>query len=325
MQNTVKYYAPASMGNVNVGFDTLGLAYERTDGQLFGDVVHITGSDDNIQLITEGKYASKLPTDIKQNGLYMGWLAFKQFLQEKKGRNLEQQPHFLLEKNLPVGSGLGSSASSAVATILALNAYYQAHLSQKELLELMAQAEKFMAGGFHLDNILPSYLGGIQLILEDSSPENASFPYQFYNLPIFQQWYWVVAYPGFALETQKARTAMPQHYDMQTVIKSQRYLAGFLHGSHTQNSHLAQKSLCDVLAAPYRGKLIKGYEKLIQVGQENDWTVGISGSGPSLFVLRNNYEEALQVQDWCNENFIEENGFVHICKIAKSGAYQLKN
>ena len=153
----IEVYAPASIGNFAVGFDALGAALAPIDGSLLGDVAVVSAASSD-EFICTGDYAHKLPSDANENLAYQCLVHFRAHV-------APNMPSVKLElkKNLPIGSGLGSSACSVVATFAALDKFAQTNLSQVELIELMADFEAVVSGGRHYDNITPCYLGGLQL------------------------------------------------------------------------------------------------------------------------------------------------------------------
>src|SRR5690606_23444343 len=136
---SVVAYAPASTANVSVGFDVLGAALAPLDGSLLGDRVWVGEGDGEFRLNNAGPFAHKLPDDFTQNIVYDCYVAYGKAL-EKKGLGLKPLV-MTLEKNLPVGSGLGSSATSIVAAFVALNAFHDEALSRHELMLLMGELE----------------------------------------------------------------------------------------------------------------------------------------------------------------------------------------
>ena len=171
---TIRVFAPASMGNVSVGFDVLGGALAPIDGSLLGDFVSASELPNGVSVKTIGRFAHKLPSDPKQNILYDCALAYRQKLTEQgiKFKGIE----LVLEKELPVGSGLGSSAASVVAALYALNEFYQQALSKHQLLLLMGELEGKISGSVHYDNVAPSYLGGLQMMLEQPGQLCSTIP-----------------------------------------------------------------------------------------------------------------------------------------------------
>lgn len=102
---------------------------------------------------------------------------------------------------MPIGSGLGSSACSIVAALDALNQFHASPLDETELLALMGEMEGKISGSIHYDNVAPCYLGGVQLMLEELGIISQS-------VPSFDDWYWVMAYPGIKVSTAEARAIL---------------------------------------------------------------------------------------------------------------------
>lgn len=301
----VSVYAPASMGNVSVGFDLLGAALEpiRPSNTPFGDVVTVSAGQ-GVSLSCSGNYAQFLPTN-------------DNIVSRCAQRYLERHApecsglELTLAKNLPIGSGLGSSASSVVAALAAVNRYFDDRLNKAELLQFMGELEGEISGSVHFDNVAPSYLGGMQLMLADNAQP----------LPTFDNWTWVVAYPGITLSTAKMRALLPAEVPMATTIKFGQQLATFVAACYRQDEEQALAVLKDVLAEPYRADHIPGYQAarahLSQMGFE---AVGISGSGPTLFAVCRNDDLAQQGADYLQQNYVtNQYGLVRVCRLASQG------
>ncbi len=302
-------YAPASMGNVGVGFDLLGAALAPIDGSLLGDRVTIAAADAGVSLTQVGAWAHKLPSNPEENIVHQCAVFFLKALgKENQGVALT------LEKNLPVGSGLGSSASSVVAALYALNEHFERPYDKQALLELMGEFEGKISGSVHYDNVAPCYLGGMQLMLNVSGAICEA-------IPSFKEWYWVVAYPGISLSTAMMRKLMPEQYDKSVAIDFGRYLSAFVHASYQQNAKLAIQVLKDVLAEPYRAAAIPGYDNaraaLAELGM---LTTGISGSGPTLFSVTDDLTTANAAKAWLEAHYLTEaGGFAHVCRLDEQG------
>lgn len=307
----VKVYAPASIGNVSVGFDVLGAAVSPVDGQFLGDCVSVEAAD-AFSLTSKGSFVSKLPSDPKENIVYQCWERFCQAIGQ------ELSVAMVLEKNMPIGSGLGSSACSVVAALMALNEFAQQPLDQTQLLALMGEMEGRISGSVHYDNVAPCYLGGLQLILEENGIISQT-------VPCFDDWFWVMAYPGIKVSTAEARAILPAQYRRQDCIRHGRYLAGFIHACHTRQPMLAAKLMNDVIAEPYRTRLLPGFAQARQAAHDiGALACGISGSGPTLFAICDRQDTAQRMAQWLKENYLQnDEGFVHICRLDNAGARRL--
>lgn len=310
---SVVAYAPASTANVSVGFDVLGGALAPISGDLLGDRVKITTGDYGFSLECIGSYAHKLPDDHNSNIVYQCYLGYQSAL---KKLNKEILPvKMTLEKNLPVGSGLGSSSSSIVAALEALNAWHDYLLDENTMLTLMGEMEGQISGSVHYDNVAPCYLGGMQLMINEGDVISQT-------IPSFKDWYWVVAYPGITISTSAARNILPAQYRLSETLTYGRRLAAFVHASYSDQPDLAAKMLKDVIAEPYRCELIPGFKAARQFAEQSGaMAMGISGSGPTVFAVMTNIEQAELLQQWLTENFLQnDEGFCHICRLDEQGA-----
>ncbi|WP_265524639.1 homoserine kinase [Providencia rustigianii] len=304
----IKVYAPASIGNVSVGFDVLGAAVSPIDGSLLGDCVSIEAAD-TFSLTNQGRFVSKLPKKMEHNIVYQCWELFC----ERLGKKLNVA--MVLEKNMPIGSGLGSSACSVVAALMALNEFAGKPFDQTELLGMMGALEGRISGSIHYDNVAPCYLGGLQLIIEQNGI--ISQP-----VPAFKNWYWVMAYPGIKVSTAEARAILPDSYSRHDIVNHGRYLSGFIHACHTNQPELALTMIKDVVAEPYRTQLLPGFaqarEHAKQIGA---LACGISGSGPTLFTISDDIKIAQEMVEYLQQHYIQnDEGFVHICHLDLVGA-----
>ncbi|MGL9719825.1 homoserine kinase [Symbiopectobacterium sp.] len=307
----VKIYAPASIGNVSVGFDVLGAAVTPVDGSLLGNCVTVTAAE-RFSLRNEGRFVGKLPSEPKENIVYQCW---ERFCQEV-GKTIPVA--MTLEKNMPIGSGLGSSACSVVAGLMAMNEFCGKPLDDTRLLALMGELEGRISGSVHYDNVAPCFLGGIQLMIEQNGI--ISQP-----VPAFDDWLWVMAYPGIKVSTAEARAILPAQYRRQDCISHGRYLAGFIHACHTRQPALAAALMQDVIAEPYRTRLLPGFAEARQAANDiGALACGISGSGPTLFSVCDDMEKAQRLASWLQDNYLQnDEGFVHICRLDTTGARQL--
>ncbi|HHR5847736.1 homoserine kinase [Providencia alcalifaciens] len=304
----IKVYAPASIGNVSVGFDVLGAAVSPIDGSLLGDCVSIEVAK-TFSLENKGRFVSKLPKKMEHNIVYQCWELFC----ERLGKKLNVA--MTLEKNMPIGSGLGSSACSVVAALMALNEFADKPFDETALLGMMGELEGRISGSIHYDNVAPCYLGGLQLIIEQNGI--ISQP-----VPAFENWYWVMAYPGIKVSTAEARAILPDSYSRHDIVNHGRYLSGFIHACHTHQPELAVTMIKDVVAEPYRTQLLPGFAKAREHAKQiGALACGISGSGPTIFTICDDKKIAEEMMQYLQQHYIQnDEGFVHICRLDMAGA-----
>ncbi|WP_246028915.1 homoserine kinase [Litorilituus sediminis] len=322
--NSVSVFAPASIGNVSVGFDVLGLAVKPVDGTLLGDVVTVTQVDEESSLTVLGRFADKLPSNKEDNIVWSCLILFNQALEQANQQVVNVA--LTLDKKMPVGSGLGSSACSVVAALAGLNAFYQNHhnfsFSKEQMLKMMGQMEAQISGSLHYDNVAPCYYGGLQLMVPDEEIISRA-------LPSFDDCYYVMAYPGIEVSTKAARDVLPVQYSRADVIRYGQNLATFVDACHRQNKAQAFSVLTDVVAEPYRKELLPKYEQAHDyLTSQGALAVGISGSGPTLFCVVDDKQQAETFAQWLNEHYLQEvdgqsHGFVHVCKADNTGAAEL--
>ena len=304
----ISSFAPASIGNISVGFDILGAAVYPIDGTKLGDTVTVSGADEFSFEMT-GPWCNKL-ADLKDSGKKNLVQACAEYFLEQLPEEKRKPFKIELYKNMPVGSGLGSSASSVVAALSALNQFFANPFSNDELLVMMGKMEGSVSGSIHYDNVAPAFLGGIQLMTLTQSQISVPVPY-------FENWYWVLAYPGISLATSEMRALLPQKYERSTTIEFGRNIAAFIQASYTKNEKLAIEVLRDVLAEPYRKSRIPGFEEAVQQMKEIGMLAsGISGSGPTMFSITDSLDKAKEAKKLLKRNYVQNSeGFVHICQI----------
>jgi homoserine kinase len=267
----VAAFAPAGIGNLAAGFDVLGAAVLPLDGQAWGDVVEVRRATADA-LVCVGPFAHRLPARAEDNLIWRAHAAFAAQL----GRALPPLA-FVLHKNLPVASGLGSSAASVAATLRALNESCGCPLSERRLLTAAGAAESSAAGAVHLDNVAPALLGGLRLIDPDQRAHALPFPEEL----VFVLWV-----PALVLETRVARRVLPPTVSLGLAVAHAQNLASFLHALHTRDLPLLGSTLRDLLAEPHRAGLVPGFRD-VQAAVLAAGALGasLSGSGPAVFAV----------------------------------------
>jgi homoserine kinase len=270
-QQSVTAFAPASVANVGCGFDIMGFAIRGV-----GDKVTIgnnpTRNTSEIQM--SGPYARLIPSDRRKNTAGVAVDAFLEATGNKK-INLS----IALEKNLPLGSGLGSSASSAAAAVFAINELFGNPLSTRELIPFAMEGERIACGTSHADNVAPSLVGGFLLI-------RTYFPLDIIQIKCPDELYCAVVHPHIELKTSDSRRILKKDISMSDAIRQSANAAAFMVGMIRGDFELLGRSVSDLLAEPKRIQLIPGFEYAKRSALEAGAIgFGISGSGPSVFAL----------------------------------------
>lgn len=314
---TTKAYAPASIGNVSLGFDLLGAALQPIDGSHLGDWVEVSNANE-FSLSVDGAFADKLPPGSENNIVSKCFDFFQRKLALINKAPLQVKLH--LHKNLPIGSGLGSSASSIVAAFYAFNEHAGRPFAKDELLIMMGELEGQISGSVHYDNVAPSYLGGLVLMTGEKSPIAV-------QLPCFDNWYWVVCYSGITVSTAEARRLLPKQYTLSDTLDFGRQMSVFVHSLYTKNEKLAAKMMTDVIAEQHRKVLLPRFDDAREAcTQNNALAFGISGSGPTVFAIAREIDEAEAMQAWLEKEYIQnEDGFSHICRLDNQGTVLINN
>lgn len=284
----LRAYAPASIGNFAAGFDILGAALAPLDGSLLGDVVRVEASDkDSFSL--KGPFGPRLKKESRQNLVLRSRDLFREALTAK---GLESHPLALvLEKQLPLSSGLGSSGSSIVATLVALQAHHGEPLSRTELLDLAARAEGTYSGMPIMDNVASSLLGGLQMVVPGTAGASLR------GLPWPEDLILVVVHPAMELSTAQSRSALPTVMGVDSAVEFGSNLAAFVHALHTHDRRLLARTLRDVLAEPHRASLVPGFAEAQRTAlAEGALGCSLSGSGPSMFAVAESEAAATRIQ-----------------------------
>ena len=272
MKTSATAFAPASIGNVAVGFDVLGHSF-----QTIGDRVTARRIDEpTVRISSIGGLVSDLPREPEKNTAGMAVLSMVRDLKLDFGIELS------IEKGIPLGSGLGGSAASAVAGVVAANALLPKSLDKLELLKFAMKGEAVASGAVHVDNIAPSLFGGLVLTVGIDNPNVK-------QIPVPSSVRCVLVHPHMMLSTRAAREILNRSIDLSNVIWQSANLAGFLTGCFTGDIRLIRESLEDVIIEPQRKVLIPGFEQVKQAAITNGALgCSISGAGPTVFA-------------WCEE------------------------
>ncbi len=259
-------FAPASIGNIGVGFDLLGHTLEGP-----GDHAEVTRIDAPVVRIVEitgdVEGASSLPLEAERN------TAGRALMELRERHGIAHGFELRLRKGIALGSGLGGSAASCVAALVAANAVIDTPLSREELYPLALIGEAVASGSIHGDNVAPMLFGGVVL----ATPTRAirlSAPDLFC----------AAVHPHFVLETRLARAALSAPYAIGEFVKQSEHLALFLTGLALGDRALIAEGLADVLVEPRRAALIPGFVEVKTAALAHGALgASISGAGPTVF------------------------------------------
>jgi len=265
----VSVFAPATVANVASGFDVLGFALDRP-----GDAVTVTRvQGKGVRVASISGDGGKLPRDPARNTAAVAAAGFLASIGSPFGVEIS------LEKRMPLSSGLGSSAASAVAAVFAANLLAGSPAPARDLLPFTIEAERIACGSAHADNVAPSLLGGFVLI-------RSYTPLDVVQLPVPAGLACAVAHPHTELRTEDARRVLKKEIRLADAIRQWGNLAALVAALYNGDLGLLGRSLQDVVAEPVRSLLIPGFDA-VKAAALASGALGcsISGSGPSVFAL----------------------------------------
>lgn len=265
----IRVFAPASVSNVACGFDIMGFAINEPGDEIEMKIVDTSG----VNIISISGDGGKIPYDFKLNTC--GFAVYKMM----QALHLDFGVEISIDKKMPLGSGLGSSAASAVGGVYALNKLLGEPLGKTELVKYALFGEEIASGAIHADNVAPSLFGGFVII-------RGYEPLDIIPIETPSDLFCTVIYPHIEIKTSEARKILPESVPLKNAVKQSGNAAGLVTGLLTTNYPLISRSLTDEIIEQYRGKLIPGYYELKQAALDNSALgCNISGSGPSIFAL----------------------------------------
>lgn len=273
MSDSVAAFAPASIGNVAVGFDMLGLALADVGDRVVARRTREDGVTIREVRGLDGEIHPYLSTDPTQNTASIAAQAFWDVHGDSGGVQLD------VHKGVPLQSGMGSSAASAVAAAVAVNALLDSPLEPEMLLPYALEGEKFASGGLHADNVAPSLLGGLILCPSVLLPNVVRLPAP----PGISA---VLMHPELQVNTARARRGLAKGYSMDQWLQQQGYLAAFVAACASGDIDLLGRSLRDVVIEPQRSAAVTCFDAVKEAAvRAGALGCSLSGSGPSMFAL----------------------------------------
>jgi homoserine kinase len=260
-------FAPASVGNVAIGFDILGFAVDA-----LGDRVTVSvRPEPGVEISAVRGASGELPRAARDNTAGRALLALQELAQAPFGFELQ------IDKGIPLGAGLGGSAASAVGAVVAANVLLPRPLERLELLKCAVAGEAVASGARHVDNIAPSLFGGLVLTVGIDHPRVK-------QIPVPQEIRAVIVHPHMFIATAQARAILKDSVEMSDFVWQTANLAGFISGCYTQDLDMIRASFEDVVIEPQRAALIPGFRDVRRAAmQAGALGCSISGAGPSMF------------------------------------------
>jgi homoserine kinase len=269
--------SPGTVANLVCGFDILGLALNEPY-----DIMEVKLLDEPVVII-KNRDEFGLPTDPEKNVAGVVFLAVMERMNNRTGFEV------VMEKHIKPGSGIGSSAASAAGAAVAANHLLGNIFSGDELVQLAMNGEKLASGVKHADNIAPCILGGVSLI-------RAIHPLDIISIPV-PDLHVTVVHPQIEVRTSDARQILKQQVLLKDAIRQWGNIAGLVTGFMKGDYDLIGRSLEDVIIEPVRSILIPGFDEVKSKCKEaGALGGGISGSGPSIFMLSKEKKTAESVE-----------------------------
>ena len=265
--------AYASVGNVAVGFDILGHSVAGA-----GDRAVVRRIDEpTVRISAIHGCVAELPLDASRNTAGAALLSLRKALGLRHGFELE------LYKGIALGSGMGGSAASCVAALVAANALLERPLPRESLYGFALDGETVASGSRHGDNLGPMLLGGLVLATRE----------RLLRLPVPDTWHCALVHPHVVLETRESRAVLADGFALREVVAQQGNLALVLVGCHRGDAALVREGLKDVLVEPRRAPLVPAFAQVKQAALDHHALgASISGGGPSVFGWYEHREDA---------------------------------
>lgn len=308
---SIKVFASATVANVSCAYDILGFAVERP-----GDIIEATLTDSPGVTITEiSGDEGRLPKEPHKNTAGVAVQALLKSLKSSHGISLK------LKKQMPLGSGLGSSAASAAAALFAANQLLDKPYTSKQLIPFAMEGERIACGAAHADNVAPALLGNFTLI-------RSYDPLDIITIPSPEGLHCGICHPHIEVKTEDARLILKNKIPLSEAVKQWGNVAALISGLHTSDYELIGRSLTDHIIEQHRSILIPGFDNARSAALANGALGGgISGSGPSLFFLATTMQAARQATEAAGEEFLKLNidSDIFVSPVNSSGPVIIQN
>jgi homoserine kinase len=279
---SIKIQAPATVANLVCGFDVLGMCLHKPF-----DIMEVRLLNER-KIVIQSAEGYNLPENPSEN---TAGAPLIEMLHEIDG---DIGFEVIIHKRIKPGSGIGSSAASAAGAAVAANLLLDGKFSNEDLVRFAMFGEKVASGVKHADNIAPCIYGGITLI-------RSIFPLDIVSIPA-PDLFVTVVHPQIEVRTSDARQILRKEVLLKDAIKQWGNIAGLVTGFMKNDLELVGRSLEDVIIEPVRSILIPGFDEVKHKSKEaGALGGGISGSGPSIFMLSEDEETAIAVNEVMKE------------------------
>ncbi|MBN8642613.1 MAG: homoserine kinase [Flavobacteriales bacterium] len=307
--NEIKLFCPATIANLNCGFDVMGLCLET-----IGDEMIIRKTPEKGIRITKIEGAD-LPFETEKNVAGVAALAVLNAVNCDFGFEIE------IYKKIKTGSGIGSSSASAVGAVFGVNELLGRPFTPHQLVDFAMKGEAIASGCEHADNVAPCLLGGFTLV-------RGYNPLDVIRIDSPSELYAVVLHPHIELKTSDSRAVLEPTVSLKNAITQTGNLGGLIAGLFTSDYNLIGRSLQDVIIEPLRKKMIPNFDATKNTALQNGALgAGISGAGPSIFALCKGKESADKVAQAMKDSYAATgiDFDLHVSKINPNGVTKIKN
>lgn len=309
MSNEIKIFCPATIANLNCGFDVMGLCLEGIGDEMI--IRKVAEKGIKITKIT----GADLPLETAKNVAGVAGLAILNATKSDFGFEIE------IHKKIKAGSGIGSSSASAAGAVFGINELLGKPFTKHELVDFAMKGEAVASGCEHADNVAPCVLGGFILV-------RGYNPLDVIKIQSPDELYAVVLHPHIEVKTSDSRAVLKPEVSLKNAITQWGNLGGLIAGLYTKDYELIGRSLNDVIVEPARKHLIPNFDEVKNAALQNGALgAGISGAGPSIFALCKGEIIAKTVAQNMSDAY-HNNGIafdIHISKVNDEGTKIITN
>ncbi|WP_185872336.1 homoserine kinase [Blattabacterium cuenoti] len=282
----IKIFSPATVANLACGFDVIGLALDFPKDEIF------LYKSNNPGIRIRKIHGTSLPNDPKKNVAFVALQFFLKKYQQEKEKKIGFEIELI--KNIHPGSGIGSSAASAAGVVYGANVLLGYPFNTMQLIRFAMEGERIASGTAHADNVAPAIMGGLTLV-------RSYQPLDITKLHVPNELWISIIHPQIEIKTSDAREILKQKILMTDAIRQWGNIGALVAGLYQENYRLISRSLEDFIVEPIRAILIPAfYELKIRCKEIGALGGGISGSGPSVFMLSKGNHTAKKVTEMMN-------------------------